>query len=642
MRLLNTATLTLETFIGIETPRYAILSHTWGKDEVLFEDIQDISTERWKEKLGARKVIASARKAFENVFSYIWIDTCCIDKSSSAELSEAINSMYQWYAASDVCYAYLSDVGDKIEGCVPFEQSRWFSRGWTLQELIAPREVEIFDAKWKPIGTRSSLATAINSITRIDMSLLERNPEHQYEMEDRLEAFSIHSKMLWTCKRETTRPEDRAYSLMGIFNVNMPLLYGEGGNKAFQRLQEEIIKASSDQSILLHTQQNGPLARSPDQFLPTHTFQQNPKRSQYLLERVKNGLRISLLLYPLRGSGLTLGIVDSLFADDPSKLCRPALWLTNTERDSEYCLFFEDTLRVQPIASGDVQVIDNSNKIIVSSIDQNKLQRKVIHLCKRVDWRNRLPVSTMISPTLSLRPIVHKISRPVYEYGMCYPNVHGHTIPIDYSEPIVVFRDLCIMAAVSLQIPPFQRPSIIVLIFAHSWSVVHSSPTAVRSIAWGIQEKYNSRKRTFAHLVYLSDWLGSDMSTYCSLPGLRQVRELLPRLPIVRQNSLCGDDQIASALLRSASEQERGSECCMETSSGIRITVQLNWTPYLEEELLTVNVEISDSKGDSGKLLKANKKSNVLSQNNTPPTGRPQHRAKRFRPPDSGQDHDHD
>ncbi|KAI0440789.1 HET-domain-containing protein [Xylaria telfairii] len=235
MRLLNTTTFTLETFIGIITPPYAILLHTWDKDEVLFED-------RWRRKSGAAKVLDSAKKAAKDGFKYIWIDTCCIDKSSSSELSGAINSMYQWYKKSAICYAYLSDMcalNEVAEEKVTLKQSRWFRRGWT--ELVAPEEVEFFNATWDSIGTRGSLAKAISSNIRIDTSQLEAGPNRP-----ELGSFSVYTKMTSAYQRETTRPEDRAYSLMGLFEVNMPLLYGEGSSKAFERLQGEIIKESND------------------------------------------------------------------------------------------------------------------------------------------------------------------------------------------------------------------------------------------------------------------------------------------------------------------------------------------------------------------------------------------------------------
>lgn len=168
MRLLNTRTIELEIH-NDNNLKYAILSHTWGKEEVLFEDMLG-SSSNWKTKEGASKVRSSCGHARADGYEYIWIDTCCIDKSSSAELSEAINSMFRWYAESDVCYAFLNDAekGSTIAGC------RWFTRGWTLQELIAPKRVLFYDGNWQYLGDRISLIDELVAITLIDRPVLAR------------------------------------------------------------------------------------------------------------------------------------------------------------------------------------------------------------------------------------------------------------------------------------------------------------------------------------------------------------------------------------------------------------------------------------------------------------------------------------
>ncbi|KAK0655719.1 hypothetical protein B0T16DRAFT_424448 [Cercophora newfieldiana] len=199
MRLINTATLQFEEFIRQNIPEYAILSHTWEEEEVSFADI----------------ILKTCEIAQSEGHGYAWVDTCCIDKSSSAELTEAINSMFKWYQNAKVCYAFLSDFPASADSNEALEICRWFTRGWTLQELIAPRDVTFFRQDWtKP-----------------------------------LRSIAVAQKMSWAAFRETTRVEDMAYSLLGIFDVNMPMLYGEG-EKAFRRLQEEIIRSTSDLSIL--------------------------------------------------------------------------------------------------------------------------------------------------------------------------------------------------------------------------------------------------------------------------------------------------------------------------------------------------------------------------------------------------------
>ncbi|KAE9368309.1 HET-domain-containing protein, partial [Stipitochalara longipes BDJ] len=268
----NAAAPVLEEFYD-DIPPYAILSHRWGKanEEVSFKDIEtgaDIS-----KREGYRKLQYCCQQARKDGFKYVWIDTCCIDKSSSAELSEAINSMYNYYMLSQVCYVYLNDVSCPISrtqgnpatnilalkgGNSSFRKSAWFTRGWTLQELIAPENVRFFDQNWQFIGDKQGLADLVSEITRISREVLTH----------RLKPSSVAQRMSWAAGRKTTRVEDRAYSLMGIFGVNMPPLYGEG-NKAFIRLQEEIMRQSFDHTLFAWQPSRsgcGFLAESPDQF----------------------------------------------------------------------------------------------------------------------------------------------------------------------------------------------------------------------------------------------------------------------------------------------------------------------------------------------------------------------------------------
>ncbi|KAI0329181.1 hypothetical protein GY45DRAFT_1214979, partial [Cubamyces sp. BRFM 1775] len=183
----------------------------------------------------------------------LWDDTYCIDKSNSVELSEAINSMFDWYRGAQLCLACLGDVPGDDEAAAEgsfFRRSRWFKRGWTLQELIASDASIVFLSDgWVQIGTteEEDLAMVIEEITGIDHQLL-MTPLEEYRIVE-IRARSVAERMSWAAGRETPRPEDEAYSLMGIFDVNMPIIYGEGGEKAFHRLQLEIIRRSSDLSI---------------------------------------------------------------------------------------------------------------------------------------------------------------------------------------------------------------------------------------------------------------------------------------------------------------------------------------------------------------------------------------------------------
>ncbi|EMT73151.1 Vegetative incompatibility protein HET-E-1 [Fusarium odoratissimum] len=246
MRLLNVSTLQLKEFIG-QVPPYAILSHTWTEEEVLYSDI---GTPTSSSKQGYPKLVGCCRKAAQDGFEWAWIDTCCIDKSSSAELSEAINSMYKWYQKAT--------------------------------ELIAPQIVELCSKEWTVIGTKKSLASSIESATGIPITVLRGSHPSSYNVAER---------MSWASARTTTREEDLAYCLLGLFDVNMPLLYGEGA-KSFIRLQEQILRQEEDYSMFAWTlQQDNPiadsetsstgfLAWSPSQFSKNSLHAQASKHTQ--------------------------------------------------------------------------------------------------------------------------------------------------------------------------------------------------------------------------------------------------------------------------------------------------------------------------------------------------------------------------
>ncbi|PVH68624.1 HET-domain-containing protein [Cadophora sp. DSE1049] len=226
----------LAEFFKRAIPEYAILSHTWEEEEVTFEDLQN---KTGMKKAGYEKIRFCAEQAKRDSLQYFWVDTCCIDKSNSAELAEAINSMFRWYRMSTRCYVYLSDVSrtsvdiDDLAWELPFRQSRWFTRGWTLQELIAPASVEFFCRESTQIGSKSSLEQHIHEITGIPESALQGAS---------LSQFSDKERFSWIQPRQTTVEEDKAYSLLGIFDVQIPLRYGEGMANAFKRLEEEIDK----------------------------------------------------------------------------------------------------------------------------------------------------------------------------------------------------------------------------------------------------------------------------------------------------------------------------------------------------------------------------------------------------------------
>ncbi|KAM0263781.1 hypothetical protein ACHAQJ_001099 [Trichoderma viride] len=263
MLLINIETSKLENFTDDKVPPYAILSHTWGKEseELHLIDVKDGNIN--KPGVGSIKFRGCCQQAKSDDLEYVWIDTCCIDKTNQVELGEAINSMFRWYSRAAVCYAYLSDVPDGDNPSThEFQTSRWFKRGWTLQELLAPKHVKFYNSNWRNIGTKGNRCTAIQGITHVPRQFLLGIAE--------LQNASVAQRMSWVAQRETTRAEDLAYCLLGIFGITMPMIYGEGGKQAFFRLQEQIMKTTRDDSILawgFNSEIDEPSTSNPSQFI---------------------------------------------------------------------------------------------------------------------------------------------------------------------------------------------------------------------------------------------------------------------------------------------------------------------------------------------------------------------------------------
>ncbi|KAI0137553.1 HET-domain-containing protein [Hypoxylon sp. NC0597] len=345
MRLLNARSLELVDFIGRDVPEYSILSHTWGREEVTFEDLTGKGSKDFRRKLGYSKIEGCQQQTLEGQYEWFWVDTCCIDKSSSAELSEAINSMYTWYHRAAICYAHLADVTDvsgvddgsnSLESTESkFRKSRWFERGWTLQELLAPRLIFFYDASWNFIGDRLGLSNLISEITGIGIDYVRDPHIHAQNV-------STAQKLSWASRRVTSREEDMAYCLMGLLGVNMPLLYGEGSFKAFQRLQNEIMKDRYDHTILawgLKTRKTPlrywfghmPLLASSPAFFndwDANVTPVPPENTHYVTTNL--GLLISLPIIPLdTGGEIALGLLE---CNDRSTGERVALPLTIKQR----------------------------------------------------------------------------------------------------------------------------------------------------------------------------------------------------------------------------------------------------------------------------------------------------------------------
>jgi hypothetical protein len=384
MRLLNATTKRFTEFFDATPPRYAILSHTWGDEEVMLQDIQKLhedgenhpSTHPVALKAGYRKIEGCCDLARRDGFDWVWVDTCCIDKSSSAELSEAINSMFRWYKESAVCYVYLADVspgaGSWEDPDSMFRRSRWFTRGWTLQELLAPRIVQFFNVSWNYIGqlttnSHSAFADIVSDITAIPAAFLEG-------LEPRW--ASIAQRMSWASRRDTTRTEDIAYCMLGIFDINLPLLYGEG-KKAFQRLQEEIVKISNDQTILAWgfgatddsestSEAPGVFADSPKCFsgcaslVPFRETLPDFKMTYQLLGMTNDGLRLRLpFLEPHLNATDVYGVLNCHDVSDPT--CRIGIPLAVVSR-------FGLASRIFGLI-GDDAVLKRRNASLVSHFD---------------------------------------------------------------------------------------------------------------------------------------------------------------------------------------------------------------------------------------------------------------------------------
>ena len=300
--LLSTDRAELTPFVGpdVVPGGYAILSHVWGRAEQTFEDLSAIAQQC--AEIGAnprdyvcRKIRESCLLAEQDGHKWVWIDTCCINKKNSVELSFAIKSMFRYYAMSNACYAYLHDVptdGIIRDNAKAFRNSRWHRRGWTLQELIAPSFVEFVSTDWIPLGSKHAHAELMEEVTRIPASVLR--------LEVSLEHISVAQRMSWAADRQTTYVEDMAYCLLGIFDVSIPTLYGEG-IEAFVRLQKEIMNTVDDTSLLAwgtvvpaneiglqrsyegfpqelpYDNDGKALAYSPHRFLSSSTFMYSPR-----------------------------------------------------------------------------------------------------------------------------------------------------------------------------------------------------------------------------------------------------------------------------------------------------------------------------------------------------------------------------
>ena len=329
MRFLDTDTLQFvqvpDSDILPEKNNYAILSHRWGadEDEVTFDDIS--SRKNIANKKGFAKLKNFCTTASSEGFHYVWTDTCCIDKRSTSELAEAIRSMYHWYEDSSFCVAYLEDVPQR-----DFVDSEWFDRGWTLQELISPKDVSFFDHDWELLGTKMELLATLSLKTRIPQSVLSHAAKPS--------SCSVAQRMSWAAERKTTRVEDRAYSLIGLFGVSVTPAYGEREN-AFLRLQQAIVLASKDESLFAWTMEHdaktkpysGLYATSPAAFINCRSIYDTRGSSGFTESNGEVSIRLGTYPFKMESYVAVLNCNEDGRPDD-----RTAILITRLPRDGEY------------------------------------------------------------------------------------------------------------------------------------------------------------------------------------------------------------------------------------------------------------------------------------------------------------------
>jgi hypothetical protein len=302
-----------DDLVGEQIPPYAILSHTWEGQEVTYKDLRnyrDITDVDARLKGGYQKIFFCAAQAKRDGLDYFWVDTCCIDKANNTELSEAINSMFRWYQNAGKCYVYLSDVENDTLGGEDesaFKRSRWFTRGWTLQELLAPKSVEFFSSTKVRLGDKESLKGILHEITKVPVQAL---------LGSRLSDYSVSERFSWAENRQTTREEDRAYCLLGVFDVHLPLIYGERKENALDRLRDAVAAKNNKGRTQPQEERLGKICTwlsAPD---PSTNYHKAHKQRQaetglWLLQNArfaewKEGAASRLWLYGIPGCGKTI------------------------------------------------------------------------------------------------------------------------------------------------------------------------------------------------------------------------------------------------------------------------------------------------------------------------------------------------
>src|SRR5690242_2942052 len=322
MRLLHVDTLgklVLTDFRSKPIPPYAILSHRWGESEILIEDILHGNYEEKEESYC--KLRFCTEQAARDGLQYSWIDTCCIDRWDNNERSKAINSMFQWYQNAARCYVFLSDVSlSAVVGTVArsdweasFRKSEWFTRGWTLQELIAPVSVEFFSREEQRIGDKASLDQLLHDVTDIPLAALRNCP---------LDQFSTSERRRWVETRRTTEDEDIVYCLLGVLGLSIPTTYGEGMENALRRLQAEVEGADSAPSII-------PFARN--QAFVGHEIQLKELEMKLFSNEQTT---TTLAIVGPGGTGKTQLALEAAYRTKQNRRSCSVFWMDASDRDS--------------------------------------------------------------------------------------------------------------------------------------------------------------------------------------------------------------------------------------------------------------------------------------------------------------------
>ncbi|KAF2253361.1 HET-domain-containing protein [Trematosphaeria pertusa] len=440
LRLDDGPSFSLADFAEDEAPRYAILSHTWGRDgdEVTYKDIVDGTGSA---KAGYDKLRFCAAQAKNDRLDYCWIDTCCIDKTSAAELTESINSMFRWYQNAAKCYVFLADVstptseGDRDS---QLRNSRWFTRGWTLQELIAPRCVEFFSQQRERLGDRKSLEKQIHQVTGISVHALRGEP---------LPHFPTDERMSWAANRSTKRPEDKVYSLLGIFDIHMEAIYGEGEHHAFRRLFRELEKYSENQQLSALFQDQLKLSSSKQPKTPLVDlawlvpFERNPRftgREPELtrLEEMLFGTHhaAKLAITGLGGVGKTQLVTELLYrVADKQKHCS-FIWISAVNVESLHQSYL-DVSRQLGIPGGEDDKAD-VKRLVQAHLSKESTGQWLLVFDNADDLDMWIPKTAGQQPGHGPRPLVDYL--PKSKQGTVVFTTRDRKIAVKLAQPNVV------------------------------------------------------------------------------------------------------------------------------------------------------------------------------------------------------------